>query len=132
MLNLVFFIMILLLLTLSIISKLHVFRQLLNPPQQRRRINLGKFYSFPILPPFPQLSANLQGFSTSCYRSHPVVHLRKIFYCFLFHPTTTLCYTCFIPNARLCIWICTIHLQALWAVGENFPITLKMYFLCSG
>lgn len=36
-----------------------------------------------------------------------------------------------IRDTPLCISECRIHLHPLWSVGENFPITLRMYFLCS-
>lgn len=36
-----------------------------------------------------------------------------------------------IPDTHLCTWWCRIHLHPLLGVFENFPVTLKMYFLYS-
>lgn len=35
-----------------------------------------------------------------------------------------------IQDIRLCISICRIHLHPLLGVFENFPVAMKMYFLC--
>ena len=50
-----------------------------------------------------------------------------LFSLFLFTPT----YSIIIPDTHLCVSVCIVHLHPLLSVFENFPIALKMYFLCS-
>ena len=62
-------------------------------------------------------------------------HLHHFCGYFVYFPIPFYHHLCYnnlvIQDTRLCIAECKVHLHPLWSVGENFPITLKMYFLCS-
>ena len=63
---------------------------------------------------------------------HPFFHFCGYFIDFSIPFHHHLLYNYFvIRDTQSCISGCRIHLQPLWSIVENFPITLKMYFLYS-